>query len=145
MQSTEADTITLGALRVRFLVEPEQSGGSVSVFECAVPAGAKVPAPHSHDAFTETIYGLAGSSSWTVDGEAIDIQAGEAVCIRRGAIHGFDNRGEDEARFLAVATPGMFGPSYFREMADVLGAAAGGPPDRAALIDVMRRHGLTPA
>ena len=58
MQSLAADSIALGALRVRFLVEPEQSSGSVSVFECTVPPGAKVPAPHSHDAFEETIYGL---------------------------------------------------------------------------------------
>ena len=145
MQSIEADTIVLGTLRVRFLVEPEQSGGSVSVFECVVPAGAKVPAPHSHDGFEETVYGLAGTSSWTIDGGAVKLGPGEAVCIPRGAVHGFDNRAGEEARFLAIASPGVFGPSYFREMAGVLAAAAGGPPDRSALADVMQRHGLTPA
>ena len=46
---------------------------------------------------------------------------------------------------LAIVTPGILGPDYFREMAAVLKAAAGGPPDRAALVEVMRRHGLTPA
>ncbi len=46
-------------------------------------------------------------------------------------------------KFLAIATPGVFGSAYFREIADVLGA--GGPPDPAALGAVMRRHGLTPA
>jgi hypothetical protein len=30
-------------------------------------------------------------------------------------------------------------------MADVINAATGGPPDPAALAEVMRRHGLTPA
>jgi hypothetical protein len=49
------ETIQVGALQVRFLVESEDSNGSVSVFECFVPAQAEMPAPHSHDAFEETI------------------------------------------------------------------------------------------
>jgi len=50
----------------------------------------------------------------------------------------------DGGTFLAIATPGLFGPSYFREVGEVLAAAAGGPPDVAALAEVMKRHGLTP-
>jgi hypothetical protein len=38
------------------------------------------------------------------------------------------------------------GPGYyFREVAAILDAVAGGPPDLAAIATVMRRHGLTPA
>ena len=121
------------------------SGGSVTVFECRVPADAKVPVPHSHDAFEETIYGLEGTCTWTVDGEAHDISHGDSVCIRRGQLHGFANEGSSDAKFLAIATPGVFGPSYFREISEVIAAAAGGPPDIAAMVAVMRRHGLTPA
>jgi hypothetical protein len=68
---------------------------------------------------------------------------GEALCIPRGAVHGFTNRGSADATFLAIASPGVFGPAYFREIGEIL--AAGGPPDHGALADVMRRHGLTPA
>ena len=68
----------MGELTIRFLVEGEQSGGSVAVFEAGVPAGARVPVAHS------------------------------------------------------------------REVAAVLDAAAGVPPDLAAVAAVMRRHGLTP-
>jgi hypothetical protein len=39
----------------------------------------------------------------------------------------------------------VFGPTYFHDLNDVLAAAAGGPPDRAAIEAVMRRHGLSPA
>jgi hypothetical protein len=59
--STEA--IQVGALGVRFLVEAADSNGSASVFECFVPADSKMPAPHSHDAFEETIYGLEGTTT----------------------------------------------------------------------------------
>jgi quercetin dioxygenase-like cupin family protein len=139
------ETITVGQLGIRFLVEAGDSNGSATVFECYVPANSRMPVPHSHDAFEETIYGLRGLSTWTLDGETIEIRPGDAVCVPRGAIHGFENRGDIDAEFLAIATPGVFGPAYFQEIADVLAASAGGPPNLAALAEVMRRHGLTPA
>jgi quercetin dioxygenase-like cupin family protein len=144
MSQATAETITVGALAVRFLVESGDSGGSVSVFECYVPANSRMPAPHSHDAFEETIYGLNGTTTWTVDGEVSEIGVGEALCVPRGATHGFENRGDMDATFLAIASPGVFGPAYFREIGEVLAACAGGPPDLAALARVMQQHGLTP-
>ena len=145
MQTPARETITVGQLGVRFLVEADDSNGSAAVFECYVPANSRMPAPHSHDAFEETIYGLEGVSTWTVDGETIEIGPGEAVCVPRGAIHGFENSGSTDAKFLAIASPGVFGPAYFYEVGEVLAASAAGPPDFAAVADVMRRHGLTPA
>jgi quercetin dioxygenase-like cupin family protein len=145
MDSPTTATIRVGAISIDFLVDADDAGGSVTVFECLVPADAKVPVAHSHDGFEETIYGLEGVSTWTIDGRAHELGPGDSVCIRRGQVHGFENRGGVDAKFLAIATPGVFGPAYFRDIAQVLAAAAGGPPDLAALGEVMRRHGLTPA
>ena len=145
MTEATTETITVGQFGVRFLVEGSDSNGSVSVFECYVPANSRMPAPHSHDAFEETVYGLEGVTTWTIDGESIEVGKGEAVCVPRGAIHGFENRGSVDATFLAIASPGVFGPEYFQEVGEVLAASAGGPPDLTALAEVMRRHGLTPA
>jgi quercetin dioxygenase-like cupin family protein len=144
-QAIDNDTIRVGALGVRFLVEAADSNGTASVFECYVPADARMPAPHSHDGFEETICGLEGTTTWTIDGKAAEIGPGEAVCVRRGQIHGFENHGSGDAKFLAIATPGVFGAAYFREIGEALAASAGGPPDLAAIGEVMRRHGLTPA
>ena len=83
--------------------------------------------------------------TWTIEGTPIDVGPGEALCIPRGAVHHFDNTRDVDARALAVVTPGILGPDYFREVGGVLDAAAGGPPDLAAIAAVMRRHGLTPA
>src|SRR5215211_4761810 len=105
-----SEEIRIGQLVIRFLLEGEASGGSVAVFEFDVPAGARVPAAHSHDGYEETIYGLEGVLTWTLDGRQTDV-----------------------------------GPGDFREMVAVVEAATGGPPDPAALAEVMRRHGLTPA
>src|SRR3954467_9702920 len=137
--------IQLGAIEINFLVEAGDSNGTVTVFECGVPAGAKVPAPHSHDAFEETIYGLDGVITFTVSGEPHAIGPGEAVCIPRGAVHGFVNDSGEDVRFLAISTPGVMAPAYFREVGAVLAQSAGGPPDVAKVGEVMLRHGLTPA
>jgi len=142
---TRSGTINLGGIDVEFLVEAEDSDGAATVFECAVAGGATVPPAHSHDAFDETVYGLEGVVMFTIDGRTREIGVGDAVCIRRGQVHQFVNSGGVGAKFLSVATPGVFGPEYFTEIRDVLTAAAGGPPDVGALLDVMRRHGLTPA
>src|SRR5216683_2870904 len=144
MTSASTDMIQVGALSVRFLVEAADSNGSASVFECFVPADSKMPAPHSHDAFEETIYGLKGVTTWSVAGRTIEIRPGEAVCIARGAVHGFENHGTEDAVFLAISSPGAMTPDYFREIHEVL-ASTPGPPDLAKIAEVMRRHGLTPA
>ena len=145
MSTRTTEEIKIGPLCIRFLVEGEASGGTVAVFECDVPAGAKVPAAHSHDAYEETIYGLRGVMTWTVEGSPTEVGPGDVVCIPRGAVHRFDNNGDEDATVLAIVSPGILGPDYFREIAAVAKAAAGGPPDPGALAEVIRRHGLTPA
>jgi quercetin dioxygenase-like cupin family protein len=145
MHTTSGTTIDLGGIEVQFLVEAQDSDGAATVFECAVAGGAMVPPPHSHDGFDETVYGLEGTLTFTIDGRSRQIGPGDSACIRRGQVHQFVNPGSDAAKFLSVATPGVFGPDYFTDIRDVLTAAAGGPPDVGALLEVMRRHGLTPA
>jgi quercetin dioxygenase-like cupin family protein len=134
-----AETIRLGPLVIRFLVQE----ASAAIFAFDVPAGAKVPSAHSHDAYDETIYGLAGTLVWTVDGRRSEVGEGEVLHLPRGVVHRFDNESGADARALGIVTPGLLRPDYFREVGALL--AGGGPPDPAALAEVMRRHGLTPA
>ena len=134
-----------GGHRVRFVVDAATSGGSVTAFECSIAPAATMPAAHSHDAFEETIYGLSGRPTFVVDGVPHEIGPGDALCIRRGQVHHFRNDGTGEAVVLCVITPGLLGPAYFEEIRAVVAASAGGPPDRAAMGEVMLRHGLTPA
>ena len=145
MAVTTHEEIRVGEMVIRFLLKGDESGGSVAVFEFDVPAGAKVAAAHSHDGYDETIYGLEGVLTWTIEGTPAEVGPDEAVFIPRGAVHHFDNRGDIDAKALAIATPGSIGPDFFREVGAILDATAGGPPDLAALGAVMRQHGLTPA
>lgn len=67
------ETIRLGPLAVRFLITGENSSGSVAAFELMVPGAQRLAAPaHSHDHYEETIYGIDGVLTWTVDGKQID-------------------------------------------------------------------------
>jgi quercetin dioxygenase-like cupin family protein len=140
------ETLSGGALTVRFLITGENSNGSVAAFELTVPGSERLMAPaHSHDHYEETIYGIDGVLTWTVDGRRIDVGPGQALCIPRGAVHRFDNNTSHEVKALCVITPAAIGPQYFREAFEVANSAQGGPPDRARIAEIMRRHGLTPA
>ena len=145
MATSPTNEVSIGQLAIRFLLEGKASGGSVAVFEFDVPSAARVPIAHSHDGYEETIYGLEGVLTWTVDGEQTEIGPGEVLCIPRGVVHRFDNDHEADAKMLAIVSPGILSFDYFREMAGVIKGATDGPPDPAALAEVMVRHGLTPA
>ena len=140
------EIIHLGPLAVRFLITGDDANGSVALFELTVPAAQRLAAPaHSHDHYEETIYGVDGVLTWTVDGKRLDVGPGQALCIPRGAVHRFDNAGNQDVKALCAITPAAIGPQFFRESAAVINAAAGGPPDRVKMAEIMRRHGLTPA
>ena len=140
------EIIHLGPLEVHFLITGENSDGSIAAFEPAVPGAQRLAAPaHSHNHYEETIYGIQGVLTWTVDGSRVEVGPGQALCIPHGAIHRFDNNRIEDAKALCIITPAAIGPQYFREAAEVSNAAAGGLPDRIRMAEVMRRHGLTPA
>jgi quercetin dioxygenase-like cupin family protein len=140
------ETIKIGRLYIRFLLTGDDSNGGASVFEVLVPVAQKLAAPaHKNDAYEEILYGIEGVLTWTVDGTPIEVGPGQALCIPRGAVHRFDNLGSEDVKQLALITPAIMGPAYFREAAEVIGAAGGSPPDRAKMADVFRRHGMTVA
>jgi len=134
------ETIRLGQVEVRFLLDGDDTAGRMSMFEFLVPPGARVPAAHYHEHVDEAAYGLEGVLTFTVGGEAHELGPGDRCFIPRGAVHHFVNAGTEPSRTLAVLTPARIGPAYFRDMAALL--TAGGPPDPARVAEVMRRHGL---
>jgi quercetin dioxygenase-like cupin family protein len=136
------DLIRCGPIEVRFRLESEQTAGTLTMFEFLVPPNARVPVPHSHDAFDETIYGLDGVTTWVLDDQQVRIKAGDVLFIPRGHVHHFANLDSEDARELSVITPGLLGPKYFREIGEIVNP--GGPPNVERIMEVMRRHGLRP-
>ena len=117
------------------------------MFEFTVPVGAKMPLPHSHKHYDETVYGVEGVITFTVEGKPVDIGPGESCFVPRGAVHGFNNLKQTDVKALSVITPALLGPDFFRQAAAIVNAGvnAGCPPDVEKLKAVMLKHGLVPA
>jgi quercetin dioxygenase-like cupin family protein len=137
------EIIRVGQIGIRFILEAADTNGSVAMFEFTVPVGAKVPVPHYHKAYDETIYGGEGVVTFTVEGKPVDIGPGETCFIPRGAVHGFNNLKQTDVKALAIITPALLGSDFFKEAAAIVNA--GGPPDVEKLKAVMLKHGLVPA
>jgi quercetin dioxygenase-like cupin family protein len=132
--------IHVGQLTIRYLIDGS-STGSAGIFELTVPPGSNVPPPHSHTNNEEIIYVLEGMLRYTVGVETRDLRPGETMHTPEGAVHAFANPFEGQARALIVNSPDI-GAQFFKDVAAVLGT--GGPPDKAALAQVMGRYGLVP-
>ena len=136
------EIIRMGALELLFLQSRETTGSSLDMFEMTLQPNARMPVPHYHESWDEAVYGLAGTATFRVGGEEVELPPGGSLFIGRGVVHGFDNRSGAPARCLVVLTPGVLGPAYFREVAEL---AAAGAPDPARMKETMLRYGLVPA
>ena len=136
------EIIRVGQIGIKFLLEAANTNGCIAMFEFTVPAGAKVPLPHYHKQYDETIYGVEGVMTFTVEGKQADIGPGQSCFVPRGAVHGFNNLRQTDAKALALVTPALIGPDYFKETAVIVNT--GGPPDVEKVKAVMLRHGLVP-
>jgi quercetin dioxygenase-like cupin family protein len=136
------EVIQVGQIGIRFLLEAADTNGALAMFEFTVPVGARMPLPHKHERYDETIYGVEGVVTFTVEGNTVDIAPGESCFVPRGAVHGFNNLKQTNVKALAVITPALLGPDFFKEAAAIVNA--GGPPDLKKLSAVMAKHGLVP-
>ena len=134
------EIIQVGQIGIRFLLEAADTNGALAMFEFTVPVGARMPLPHKHERYDETIYGVEGVVTFTVEGKTVDIAPGESFFVPRGAVHGFNNLTQTDGKALAIITPALLGPDFFKEAAAIVNV--GGPPDLKKLNAVMAKHGL---
>jgi quercetin dioxygenase-like cupin family protein len=114
------EVIQIGGLELRFLQDKDKTGGGLDLFEMTVQPNARMPVPHYHETWDETVYGLSGVTTWRVDGRDIEVGPGASVFIRRGVVHAFRNDTQVPATCLCILCPGVLGPAYFRDMAALL-------------------------
>jgi quercetin dioxygenase-like cupin family protein len=136
------EIIDFGSFQLRFLRDKHDTAGSLDMFELTLQPEGRMPVPHYHESWEETVYGVTGMVNYLVDGQSHDIGPGDSLFIPRGKIHGFSNRSGAPATCLCILTPGVLGPEYFRELAALLST---GQPDPARAKEIMLRYGLVPA
>ena len=110
----KTEIIRVGQIGIHFLLESADTNGAVAMFEFTVPVRAKMPLPHSHQHYDETIYGVEGVVTFTVEGKPVDIGPGESCFVPRGAVHGFNNLKQTDVKALAIVTPALLGPDFFK-------------------------------
>lgn len=136
MEALADDVVRIGELELRFRI----NAPGATVFEFLVPPNARVPAPHHHAEADELLFGLDGVLDVTVAGETTGLGPGQVIFIPRGIVHHHRNPHDVPARVLTSITPGTITRRYFEELAAVVNVA--GPPDAAAVREIMARHGL---
>jgi quercetin dioxygenase-like cupin family protein len=107
--------------RIRTKVTGGQTAGSFSQVETIDPRGTATPL-HSHRNEEESFYVLEGDVAVLVDGEWLDLCAGDFALIARGTPHAYVVRSE-RARMLVT-----FSPSGFEQAFTDLGVAVGDSP-----------------
>jgi quercetin dioxygenase-like cupin family protein len=75
--TTMAELIQLGVMQIRFLRTKYDTSGALDMFEVAIPPNSRMPVPHHHRDWEETIYGLDGVVTWTIAGKRIEIKQGD--------------------------------------------------------------------
>ncbi len=143
MESGTTDTVRIGGMELRFLVDETQGSGDLVMFEMVVHPNARVPVPHYHREVDEIVYGLSGVLTTTVDGDKREVRAGKSLLIPRGVVHHHENFSGETSRTLFVLNPGSIGRAYFEEIAKAVSGP--GKPDPTRLTEIMLRHGLIPA
>jgi mannose-6-phosphate isomerase-like protein (cupin superfamily) len=140
------DTIRVGEMSVTFLKTRHETGGAFDLFELTIPPFARVPLPHIHRKYDETIFGVDGTVTWTLQGEGEDqpteVRRSTTLFIPRGTPHTFANRTHTTARIFCLQTPGVLGPEYFLEIAALF--RTNHHPDLAGIGAVMSRYGVVP-
>ena len=134
--------ICFAGLELHFLQDRHTTQGGVDLFTTAVQPGAGMPIAHYHESWDETVYGLSGTTTWRIDGAESAVGPGGSAFIARGIMHGFSNRSGELVTFLSVLSPGILGPEYFQETADLVNSGHATPEVMKAL---MMRYGLIPA
>jgi mannose-6-phosphate isomerase-like protein (cupin superfamily) len=137
----QGETLTARGSVLLFKAVAATTGGAFSLHERHLPPGGRQPPPHRHTDCQEAFFVLDGEVAFTLEGETVGRGPGTFVLVPGGVAHTFGNPGPAEARVLVLHAPAM--DPYFRELQALWAGPT--PPDRDAELDLMRRHGMTPA
>ena len=134
------ETVFLGGLGVRFMIDGETAGGGFSLVEHPIAPRTLAAPLHRHANEDEYSYVLEGRVGVQLGEDVLEAGPGELVFKPRNQWHAFWNPGDEPARLLEIISPAGF-ERYFAEIAPLL------PPNREApdfeaLAAAQARHGL---
>src|SRR5215472_2125714 len=125
--------------RMTFKAVASLTDGAFSLMERDLPPSGRRPPPHRHPGTVEAFFILEGEVEIMLGSQLVRRGPRSFVLVPRGLAHTFGNPGPAPARVLVLHAPAM--DAYFQ---DLQALWAGEPPDPAAELALMRRHGLEP-
>jgi quercetin dioxygenase-like cupin family protein len=135
-------TIRVGEMSVTFLKTRHETDGAFDLFELTIPPFARIPLPHIHRKYDETIFGVDGAMTWILRDKPTEVRRGTTLFIPRGTPHFYANRTHTPARILCLQTPGVMGPEYYLEIAALY--RKNRHPDLAGIGAIMSSYGVVP-
>lgn len=129
------DSFSMMGVTVTPKVVSQDTGGAYCLLEQQVLPGGGSP-PHIIYEADKVIYVVTGSFAILAGEEIVQAEAGACVIIPRGVIHNFKNVGTEPGKILVSLTPAGH-EDFLRELSSV---TQGGPPDKARMAEVARRH-----
>ena len=137
LESTDGDILGAAtAVRDRFMIERQDSGGGFSLVEHLMPPRTLAAPLHRHSREDEYSFVLEGRIGAHFDGEEVFAKTGDLIFKPRGEWHTFWNAGDIPARILEIISPGGF-EQAFREM-----HALGDALDPTAMTAIAARYGV---
>jgi quercetin dioxygenase-like cupin family protein len=140
------ETIRVGEMSVTFLKTRHETGGTFDLFELTIPPFARLTLPHLHRKFDETIFGVDGTVTWTLqeqrEDKTTEVRPGTTLFIPRDTPHFYANLTHNTARLLCLQTPGVLGPECYLEIAALYRFSQ--HPDLAGIGAIMSRYGVVP-
>lgn len=134
----DASTIQWLGVLYKTILRPEDTGGAMSIVDSQSPAGSGPPR-HIHHNEDETFVVLTGACRLWLEGEEIELEAGQSAFVPRGKEHTFKVIGDEPSRHLVILTPGGF-EGFFADMAAGQYAI---PDDMPAIVESGERHHMT--
>lgn len=100
-EETKRSIRIMGA-RIDVIAVSEETSGQFGCIEMELPPNFPGPPRHYHEKMVEFFYVLEGTVDVFANGEERRLSVGESVTVPTGVVHGFANRSDRPARFLAV-------------------------------------------
>ena len=101
------------------------------------------PPPHLHFEEDEHVEVVSGRASVLLDGNRLELVAGQQISFPKGSIHTWWNDGVDEVVIRGVATPVIDLDRYLQAVFQVLDAGSPNRPPMFYMAHVMHRHRST--
>ena len=89
----------------RIVTTTAQTGGTHFALDCTEKPGGGPPL-HVHETEEEYFFVTEGNFTFSIDGKITKAKAGESAFVPRGKVHCFKNCTNQDARMLALFTPG---------------------------------------